>query len=386
MTVAGGPLGWSWRLPVATRFGRGSRADLAAAAEASPWLVVGSAAGRERVLADPVLGPLLARRTVVWAEPVAPTPDVEHLEALSRPHLGRGYGVVVGIGGGSVMDAAKVIAARLAAGPGVALRDLLDDPHAIPAAARPRVIVLPTTAGSGSEVTPFATVWDRRHGVKRSLTGEAVWPSAALVDPDLSDALPHEPTLESGLDALNQALESVWNRHASPLTVALATRAATLAWRALPNVLEAQPAAAARAAMAEAALLAGMAISQTRTALCHALSYPLTLAFGVAHGVACAFTMAAVARHVVPVDDGRLARLARDLLGSDARAADLPDALDAYVDRLGVRGRVRAAIGSRDSLLARTRVAGADERGDNLLRPAGPDVRERILVASWGPA
>ncbi len=311
-------------------------------------------------------------------------PDLEDLDALAAPHLGESGAVIVAIGGGSVLDAGKVLAARIAAGPSKQLRDLLDGPASIPVSKRPRLLLLPTTAGSGSEVTPFATIWDRVEGVKRSLAGDALWPTVALVDPDLSDSLPPGPTLVSGLDALNQALESVWNRQASPATLAFALRAAGLAWHALPRALEERPPAAVRGAMAEAALLAGLAISQTRTALCHALSYPLTLEYGVPHGVACAFTTAAVARHVLPADDGRLERVAHCLLGAGARAGELPDALDAYVDRLGVRARVREALGSLDALLSLVPLAAASERAGNLVRAADAHAIERVLVASWG--
>jgi alcohol dehydrogenase len=157
---------------------------------------------------------------------------------------------------------------------------------------------LPSTSGTGAEVTPFATIWDNAQRVKRSLSGDFLYPQTALVDPELTLSLPWTTTLYCGLDAISHALESLWNRNATPVSVLLANEALRLASKALPALEEDLGNVDLRENMQRASLLAGLAISQNRTAIAHAISYPFTLRFGVPHGLACSFTLQAVGRLV----------------------------------------------------------------------------------------
>ena len=153
------------------------------------------------------------------------------------------------------------------------------------------LFVVPTTSGTGAEVTPFATVWDQRANKKYSVTGDHVIPDQVLLDPELTLSLPEQETLYTGLDAISHALESLWNVNRSPISSGFAIQALELAQTALPQVLKTPSDLQARRTMQEASVLAGMAISQTRTALAHSISYPLTSHYGVPHGLACSFTL-----------------------------------------------------------------------------------------------
>lgn len=393
---------WRWRAPSDLRVGRGVRGALATA-PGRRWLVVCSARGRGQLEEDPVLAPVLAERDVTYLDGVTSNPDLAWMEAgaTSLMHASP-FDAVVGFGGGSALDAAKVVAARLAAPQNEPLEHLLRDPSTLSAARLPYVACLPTTAGTGSEVTPFATVWDHRSRRKHSLAHAALWPAMALVDADLMDGLPPDVTLATGLDALNQAFESIWNRNANPVTLELAMRSVVLAWAALPALLasreDGRPAADdgksapapgdARGAMAEASVLAGLAIGGTRTAICHAMSYPITAHFGVPHGVACAFTMAAVARFVLPRDDGRLQDVARRVFGPHARATDVPTRLAGFLASVGVADRVRRSVPSFDDLEVLARDMLAPGRAENTLRSVTePDV-VALLAEAWsgGPS
>ena len=375
---------WSLQLPVHVHVGRGARRALASA-PCGTWLVVSSRRGRAALLADDVLGPVLAERTAIWVDDVTPNPDVAWLESRGAT-LRRGgarFDAVLGFGGGSALDAAKVLAALVTAPAGATLADLLVDPGPLLDASPLPLWAVATTAGSGSEVTPFATVWDGRARHKHSLASPAVRPAVAVVDADLMDDLPASATLATGLDALNQAAESVWNRWANPVTLELAGSALERGLPALVRVLADASDRGAREALAEASLLAGLAISHTRTALCHAMSYPITARFGVPHGLACAFTMAAVARHMLPGDDGRLGRLARRLWGCGASAADLPDGFADLLGRTGVSPLVRAAVGSRSALLACVPEMASPGRADNALVEADAAALARIAGEAW---
>ena len=150
--------------------------------------------------------------------------------------------------------------------------------------------LLPTTAGTGSEVTRWATVWDTEAepACKRSLDEDWGYAERAFIDPALTLSCPLEVTRDTALDTLAHALDSLWNRYANPISRVLAVQAACGVIKHLPALLEHPRDLALRTNLALAALQAGMAFSQTRTALAHALSYDLTLHQGVPHGLACA--------------------------------------------------------------------------------------------------
>jgi alcohol dehydrogenase class IV len=157
-------------------------------------------------------------------------------------------------------------------------------------------IQVPTSAGTGSEVTPFATVWDYESQQKKSLSHPVMYAKKAFIDPDFLSQVPLEVAISNGLDALNQAFESIWNVNANEFTRPLSRRAAVLALQGLPLISEASNDPELRAKLSLASLFAGLAISQTRTSICHSISYPLTLKYGIEHGMACSFSILEVFR------------------------------------------------------------------------------------------
>lgn len=116
-------------------------------------------------------------------------------------------------------------------------------------------------------------------------------------------SLPASATLASGLDALSHALESIWNRHRNPVSTTLAVGAARRTLATLPALMQDLGSLPLRSRMAEAALMAGLAFSNTRTALAHSLSYDITLRHGVAHGIACSFSLPLVLEMALGADD-----------------------------------------------------------------------------------
>ena len=137
--------------------------------------------------------------------------------------------------------------------------------------------------------------------------------------------------------------------------------------------------------MAEVSLLAGLAISQTRTALCHAISYPLTAHFGVPHGLACAFTMPAVLRHNLTADDGRFRRLAAVLCPEGAESnEELLDLFDMLNEKLQVAEQVREMVGSLNATIALRDEMFTPERADNALANVNCEVLASIVKQAWG--
>ncbi len=204
-----------------------------------------------------------------------------------------------------------------------------------PARVKP-LIAVPTTAGTGSEVTRWATVWDRTPGAQKkySLNLKETWPEAAVVDPELTLSLPAGPTLAAGLDALSHSLESIWNVNSNPISDTLAIAAAREVLATLPALMKDLGNPALRSRMSLAALQAGLAFSNTMTALAHSISYDMTLNHGLPHGIACSFTLPMVLRRAVGVDAGRDAVLAQIF---DCPLDQAPALLDGFLGTVGVK-------------------------------------------------
>jgi len=213
----------------------------------------------------------------------AENPKLEDVERGRAALRRSGTDAVVAVGGGSVIDVAKLVNA-LAADP----RDGNAVVTSGKAAAGVPLVAIPTTAGSGSEATQFAVVYVGH--AKYSVGSAAMRPSSALVDPGLASSMPSRLTAVTGMDALSQAIESFWCVNSTDASKQCARRAIRLVLDHLEAAVTA-PTAQARRAMSKAAYLAGCAINITRTTGAHALSYPMTSHFGVPHGHAVALTL-----------------------------------------------------------------------------------------------
>jgi len=275
----------------------------------------------------------LGDRLVKVIASVTPNPDLAELELLYPQVWCHEAEVLIALGGGSVIDSAKAMLAGTPSGQFHEIRQWLRDERSFVPPRHKTLIAVPTTAGTGSEVTPWATVWDREQQRKHSLQLPCTWPEAAIVDPVLMRSLPEAVTLQSGLDALSHALEAIWNRHANPVSDALAVAAAQAILSTLPALRSAPEDMTLREAMALAALQAGLAFSNTRTALAHSLSYPMTLRHGLPHGIACSFTLPQVAAMAIGRDTARDAVLAQAL----GPLHDAPARLEAFLQGLGVK-------------------------------------------------
>ena len=249
--------------------------------------------------------------------PVAGEPTVDLARAAVAAAREHGADVVAAIGGGSVIDTGK--AAAMLLGNGGDPLDYLEVIGGGQAISRPSApcVAVPTTAGTGAEVTANAVLASPDHQVKASLRAAAMLPRAALVDPLLTMSCPPQVTAASGMDALTQCLEPFVSPQASPLSDAMARegirRAATGLRRAYADGSD----LAARADMAVASLAGGMALANAKLGAVHGLAGVLGGTVGVPHGVACAALLApvieanvAALRAAGPPDHPALARYA----------------------------------------------------------------------------
>jgi alcohol dehydrogenase class IV len=226
--------------------------------------------------------------------PVSGEPTVDLARAACAAAREHGADVVAAIGGGSVIDTGK--AAAMLLGNGGDPLDYLEVIGAGRAITRPSVpcIAVPTTAGTGAEVTANAVLASPGHKVKASLRGAPMLPRAALVDPLLTVSCPPEVTAASGMDALTQCLEPFVSPRASPLTDAVAREGIRRAAAGLRRAFADGADVGARADPAVASVAGGMALANAKLGAVHGLAGVLGGTVAVPHGVACAALLAPV--------------------------------------------------------------------------------------------
>lgn len=287
-------MSFSFHNPVSVRFGRGCTAALAESLPKPALLVAGRA-----TLQRTGLEALVDDKTIFASPGVPPNPTPAVIDAGAARAVELGAATIVGIGGGSAQDAAKSMAVMV--GHCTSVREFQERCKTGEEFTRQvKLVQLPTTAGTGSEVTRWASVWSES-GQKSSMDHVSGYADEAWVDPAFTDAMGARLTAATGLDAMGHSMESLWGVHHNPVSDAHAKAALRLVREHLLPCIAADGAAgieAHRDGMALAALHAGLALSNTRTAAAHALSYAMTGSYGLDHGLAVGL----LCRGVLPVN------------------------------------------------------------------------------------
>jgi phosphonate metabolism-associated iron-containing alcohol dehydrogenase len=289
-------------------------------------------------------------------------PDVANISTALEKTVEFNFDAILAVGGGSVIDTGKVLAAfkNQQAQTVAELRQAIKQKAYLKDAVACPVWAVPTTAGTGSEVTSWATVWDKEENAKYSVDNLLLYPEIAIVDPVLTLGLSTTMTASSALDALSHATEAYWSKHTNEIVRIYALRAIELIAKNLADLLDKPHDLDLRAKIAYGSLFAGLAFSNTRTTACHSISYPLTLTCGLNHGVAVCLTLGKMlvkneecliskhdllraygVTHAAGVDGFILEILAK--AGISARLRDYgvsPDALEDIADRSFTPGRM----------------------------------------------
>jgi len=291
---------------------------------------------------DALIEGLEKRYELIVLDKIQPNPLASDISDMAGSCSLNTVDAVVGLGGGSAMDSAKALA--MLAENGGSLEDYLGAKPArkIERKGRP-LLLIPTTAGTGSEATRVG-VYTSASGRKYTLGSPLFQADAAILSGALAASMPPSLTASTGFDALSHALESIWNKNATEVTLAASTRAALMVLDAIEPAYDAAVKAAAGGKnaghngvalrMLEAAASAGIAFSVTGTALVHAISFVLSEDWHVAHGAACAFDLEDAYRLQCrdPLVRERLATVAREaaqrgLLANGAENSGDPAAL-----------------------------------------------------------
>jgi alcohol dehydrogenase class IV len=216
---------------------------------------------------------------------------------------------IVGIGGGSALDLAKLLAAF------VRNDQRVEDTFGIGllASRNCHLVCIPSTSGTGSEVSPNAILLDETAQLKKGVISPHLVPDAAFIDPTLTYSVPSAVTAYTGLDALTHLIEAYTNRFAHPLVDLYALEGITLCARFLPRAVRSPNDAEAREGMSRASLYGGLCLGPVNTAAVHALAYPLGGEFHLPHGLSNAILLPAVFRFNAEASPERHANVARAL-------------------------------------------------------------------------
>jgi alcohol dehydrogenase class IV len=269
-------------------------------------------------------------------------PPLAAVNALLAAMREPGCQLVVAVGGGSVIDAAK--AAAVIAPIGEHVEPFFRGERAIEGPGLP-FVALPTTAGTGAEITKNSVLTDVARNVKKSLRSDHMVPTAAIVDPELTVTLPPSITAASGMDALTQAVESFLSTRAHNVSRSLAAAAVRLLMAGLPGAYADGGNREARTDVAEGSLLSAMAFSQSGLGAVHGLAHPVGLALDAAHGLVCAVLLPHVLRWNAPACDPELGRLAS--VTGYSGAEEFIGAIEELCRALGIP-RTFAAMGLAD--------------------------------------
>lgn len=353
---------WTYRNPVQIRFGCGIFDQISQAIAGRSYVLVTYPDAFFSQLADDLTAQ--AGTPLMVISDIAPNPDIAALSEQTNRFAGLASqpDVIVALGGGSVIDSAKVFAA--ARGDFAAMDAYLKKRTGPETLSPLPLIAVPTTAGTGSEVTCWGTVWDSAAGVKHSLAHPDLYPELSLVDPALMLGKPQSLTIQTGLDALSHSLESLWNKSANPVSMAHAVTAARGIIEYLPLLIHDLKNVELRSEMARASTLAGFAFSNTKTAIAHSLSYPITLRHGVPHGIACSFSLPMVIRSVA--DEGGICGEGIECIFG-ATGAPAAEQLTTFLAKLNVSADFRDYGIDEDEFREMVDLAFDGERGQNFI-------------------
>lgn len=275
----------------------------------------------------------------------ASNPTIEQLFKVYRHTKEFSPDVVVAVGGGSIMDVGKSLCCMY--GKELADEDALRECIQKKDFGHPNVrwIGVPTTSGTGSEVTCWATIWDPGKDSKRSVENHENYAYAALVDTELTNGMPLKLAVSSALDAAAHAIESYWAKGTNIVSRAIALRAIHIIMSHMDDLLAGKQ--EAYQAMAQGSMLAGMAFSNTKTTACHSISYPLTMHYGIPHGTAVSMLLAPILELNAPRVEG-MTELLEALHVTDAGM--LKEKISSYLIKSGQPDRLQKLGVKREEL------------------------------------
>ena len=382
-------LAFSFHIPTKIVFGAGALKDIAKEMDALKMgraLVVTDVGLKASPMVQSLMAILGKRAAALYGEAI-PDSSVEVVKKGLDAYQASGAEGVISLGGGSSMDTAKGIAILAKKGK----KDLREF-FGLSKVGEPIVphIAVPTTSGTASEVTMFATIKDHESKVKNLISDPSLIPPVAILDPEMTAGLPPMLTAATGMDALSHAIESLHARYYEPISDGLAYQAARLIFQYLPRCLEKGDDLEARGMQAIASSMAGMAFQNALVGCAHGLAHALGGMFGLHHGLANAILLSHGMRFNLPLSAPRY-RYVAEAFGlstqgkTDAEIAELTiQAVDQFVAKTGLPRRLSEVKIPKESFPAVAKLAVNDPgMKSNMRRVTDPQELIPVLEAAW---
>lgn len=312
-------MNWNYTQPVNIRFGAGILKELSHVARGlglENGILVSDPFFAKSGLADKIMEDNKDLLVAIYSE-ISPNPEVKEVDACAQVIRETGAQFIVALGGGSSMDCAKSASVVCFTEDSIEKYHMTGVP--LPNQHLP-IIAVPTTAGTGSEVTCVSVLSNHEKDKKGPINNDNFYPAIALIDPELTYSLPPKQTASCGIDVLSHAVEGFWSKGHQPICDALALHASRLVFTYLRRAYQDGSDVEAREKMAEASVIAGMAFTLPKTTSSHACSFPLTNLYHIPHGEACGLTLDYFARvnaRALGVEGERINGFAKQLGFSD---------------------------------------------------------------------
>ena len=285
-------------------------------------------------------------------------PSLTNLNALIQGIELDKVSLIVAIGGGSVIDTAKILASFSGLKDNTTLTDAIKSPDILSEYDKKlKLLVLPTTAGTGAEATQFSTIWDRKNNKKLSLDHPNLLPDSVYFIPEILITSSYETALFTALDTFSHSLESIWNINSSKESLKYSHLSLKNSFLLKKLSLNNKNASLLKNRF-KSSYFAGKAINITRTSLAHSISYPLTLKYNVPHGLACSFTLDAIfqiSKKHIKVSDELLIDIEESL--KNLKSYNLVEELNKYlnldqalnlIDKMSTKERTKNFISKVD--------------------------------------
>lgn len=346
---------WDYFQPVKICFGKGRVSeikDLANKLGLSKGLLVADPFFFTNGLAERIIEESEGSIIASFGE-LSPNPDVSEVDTCAKLIRDRDIGYIVALGGGSAMDCAK--AAATISLTDDSIRKYHGTGVPVPQDHLP-LIAVPTTAGTGSEVTCVSVLTDHELGKKSPIVSDGFYPSYAIIDPELTYTMPPKVTAGTGIDVLAHAIEGYWSKGHQPICDACALHAAQLVFEYLYRAYLDPMDEEAREKMCEASLIAGLAFTLPKTTASHACSFPLTNIHHIPHGEACGLTLDYFMRINASGKEGyRIEDLAKKLGFIDAN--NMADAIHELKEKMGLRNDLKDLHLNEDQIQELVRIS-----------------------------
>ncbi|MDR3561583.1 MAG: iron-containing alcohol dehydrogenase [Negativicutes bacterium] len=347
-----------FRMPTRVLFGVEAEKNVLSICNSQKWSKIFVVTGKTSTKKSPHLNGIVESlkgsgiQVEVFSE-VEADPSVETVDEGGAKLLAFGADAVLAFGGGSPMDAAKSM--TLVAANGGSIADYLRGKRSIARKGVP-LICLPTTAGTGSEVTAAAVTTDKHSKEKIGISHDFLMPMFAIIDPALHVSMPPAVTATTGIDALTHAIEAYVAVKANPVTDGLALQAITMIGKNLRRAYSSGDDLEARSNMALASLIAGGAFTNAGLGAVHAIAHPLGAQFGISHGMANGIMLPYVMEYCMVANYAKFrdiaAALGEDVYGQSEQAAAGKSvaAVNKLKAAIGIANKLAEVNVSRDAL------------------------------------